>query len=140
MSIVPYYSETDVSNPFLKSPIVVDMTKHTGLLEPGVKINRVELRRVKEAVDINSSFDSRGLDSSFVIGLVAEQNLPKKDEPFRMAYHALSGNEGFGVGAIVDFGFIDTVAPIEQLTIIEDSFYFDTSEGSWRLKKLTLGN
>jgi len=130
----------NIDNPFMVSPIVVDMTKHTGFHDNVIQLTRVELRRVKEAVDMETPPQDRPVDSSFVIGLICNSRLPQINAPFKMAYHALSNNEGFGVGTVVDFGFIDTVTPIEELVVTEDAYYFDTSEGSWRLKKLTLGN
>jgi hypothetical protein len=57
-----------------------------------------------------------------------------------MPYHALSGNKGFGVGTITDFGKIDTILGIDNLTIVDNSYFFETIEGVWKLSILDSGN
>lgn len=131
----------DVESPFRDdSSILVDMTKHTGLTEPAQDTVRVELRRVKEQVLQDSGPETRAVEESFVIGVIAKDSLPIEGQVFQMPYHALSGNAGFGVGAITDYGRIDTVAGISGLVVVDGTYFFETAEGTWRLSVLDSGN
>lgn len=127
-----------VENPFPEtSTLLVDMTKHTGMFGSA---KRVELRRVREPVVGPMAPTARIAESSFVIGLVREELLPKEGVPFEMPYHLMSGNTGYGVGYVIDFGYVDSNEPVKNVAVIGQDHYFETSEGLWRLRILDKGN
>lgn len=130
----------EVESPFSEdlNPALVDMTSHTGMSNTSSATLRVELRRMKEPVEKSAPY--RTPEKSFVIGVIDEDSLPTKDKTFRMPYHILSGNTGFGSGQVVDFGKIDTMVAIENLVIEDNHYYFETKEGLWRLTVLDKGN
>jgi hypothetical protein len=131
----------DVESPFSEEygSTLVDMTKHTGLVDPEAKVFRVQLRRVKEPI-VDGGPETRPVEDGFVIGVIDEANLPKPGEIFKMSYHALNTSLGFGAGRLQDYGQIDTKTAIKDLIKVEDAYYFETGEGSWRLKILDVGN
>jgi hypothetical protein len=130
----------EVESPFSEdlNPALVDMTGHTGMSNASEATLRVELRRMKEPVEKGAEY--RTPESSFVIGVIDKDSLPTKDETFRMPYHILSSNSGFGGGQVIDFGKIDTMVAIQNLVIDENVYYFETKEGLWRLTVLDKGN
>lgn len=127
-----------VENPFPEtSTLFVDMTKHTGMFGSA---NRVELRRVREPVVGPMKPTDRIAEASFVIGLIEEGFFPKEGSPFTMPYHLMSGNEGYGIGYVIDFGYVDSLEPITNVAVVDQDHYFETSEGLWRLRILDKGN
>lgn len=127
-----------VENPFPEtSSLLVDMTKHTGM---SGSANRVELRRVREPMVGSMEPTNRIAETSFVIGLLEEGCLPTEGAHFTMPYHMMSGNEGYGIGHIVDFGYVDSREPVKNVAVVENDHYFETSEGLWRLRILDKGN
>ena len=127
-----------VENPFPEtSSLLVDMTKHTRVLGSA---HRVELRRVREPAVGPMKPTDRIAETSFVIGLIAEGTAPTEGVPFTMPYHLMSGNGGYGVGHVIDFGYVDSREPIRNVTVVDQDHYFETSEGLWRLRILDKGN
>jgi hypothetical protein len=132
----------EVESPFDEEPnsTLIDMVKHTGLGDLVGPVLRVELRRVREPVMVDPTPQTMTVEESFVVGLIPESELPQLGQRFKMSYHALSTNSGYGHGPIIDFGQIDTKVPIENLVVADKEYFFETSEGLWRLKVLDTGS
>lgn len=122
-----------VDNPFFEElpPVMVDMTEHTDIAGHPV---RVELRRTRDpATALKGVSPSKKLiDSSYIIGIIDRDTLPREGEPFKMAYH--NWND------VTDFGNVHSKEPIRDLVEEDGCYYFTTSEGQWRLKVLDVGN
>jgi hypothetical protein len=121
----------EVVSPFEdeRGKVLIDMSKHAGIAG---KALRVELRRTRDPAMGAVPPGSRIVDPHCVVGLISPKALPAEGEHFLMAYHSLSG--------ITDFGNIDSHEPISNVVIEDSCYYFETSEGSWRLKILNVGN
>lgn len=121
----------EVESPFKekKNLILIDMTKHTGISGRAL---RVELRRIRNPATGPVKPEKKIVDHHHVIGLISREALPTEGVNFKMAYHRLSG--------IPDFGNIDSREPVSNVSSTEGCFYFETSEGHWRLKILNIGN
>lgn len=118
------------------SAAVIDMTKHTGLLEPKEEVLRVELRKVRDAIAYDVPLVDRIVEDSFVIGLIERTSLPKEGHRFSMPYHKLSSGLGYGSSIFIDFGHIDTKTDTYNVLVQENLYFFETNEGVWRLKIL----
>jgi hypothetical protein len=137
MTDTPTYPEVESPFPDTNS-LLVDMTKHTGMSGAAL---RVELRRVREPAAGPLKPENRVAESSFVIGLTTEDKLPQEGQPFTMPYHLMSGNEGYGIGHVIDFGYVDSKESVVNVSVVDDTdYHFETSEGLWRLRLLGKGN
>ncbi len=110
---------------------LVDMTSHADISGDAL---RVELRRTRDPATANNraSPSSRIMDSNFIVGLISPEQLPQEGKNFQIAYHSWNGKS--------DFGFVDSFEPITNLIQEDNCYYFETSEGQWRLKILSAGN
>lgn len=121
--------EGENSLPTRKKSLVIDMTEH---VKVGDNALRVEFRRTRSPAAGSKEHTKRIVDSNFIVGLIDENDLPKEGKSFKMPYHSFN--------SVSDFGSIDSDEPIRDLVIENNCYYFETSEGQWRLKVLDVGN
>ena len=123
----------EISNPFEEEDetIIVDMTEHANIEDKAV---RVELRRTRDPATSTKRAPAllRIIDPSSLVGLLNPHDLPEEGKHFNLPYHSCNSLSIFGV--------LLSQEPIQNLTREEDCFFFETSEGQWRLKILDAGN
>ena len=132
----------EVTDPFgdyleeaAKDSIFIDLTDK--LETKGKDTVKVRLTQLTDAVTIKKKhgppdlevYQSMVTSESRIEGVLAVESLPLDNVTFKLNYHMFDG--------LLEFGLLESSAPLKHVIIKDNYYYFKDSEGMWRLEVVT---